>query len=104
MYINNKFLRFLASVFITLLLYFLLAMGISEGEIGEAIEAMFVFAVFGLFIVGPTLIFLVYLSYQLLTKKGERSKRAPKILKTTLIFLCCIALLYVAAMYTDLFG
>lgn len=104
MYIKNKFLRFIVNVFITLTLYFLLAMGISEGEVGKAIEAMFIFAVFGLFIVGPTLIFMVYASYQLLTIKSERSKRAPKILKTTFTFLCCIALLYVAAMYTDLFG
>ncbi len=110
MHIKNKFLRFVVSVFITLLFYFLLALsnelriGNDSEYISKAIETMLLFAVFGLFIIGPTLIFMVYLSYQLLTTKSERSKKAPKLLKRTFLFLCLIALLYVAAMYTDLFG
>ncbi len=104
MHIKNKFLRFSISVFVTLLLYFLLAIGISEGVIDKAIEAMILFAAFGFFIVVPTLIFLVYLSYQFLTEKSERSKKAPKLIKRAFLFLCFIALLYVAAMKTDLFG
>jgi hypothetical protein len=102
MHIKNKFLRFIASVFITLILYFLLAMGISQGEIADAIEAMFIFAIFGLFIVVPTLVFFAYTTYYLLTQKSERSKRAARIIKIMMVFLMIMALLYAAAQFTDL--
>jgi len=103
MSIKNKFLRFLVSVFITLILYFSLAMILVQGDIDEVVEAMILVAVFGLFIVGPTLIFIVYLSYQLLTIKSERSKRLPNIFKALVGFIVFIILLYFLGMHTDLF-
>ncbi len=109
MHIKNKFLRFLVSVIITLTLYFLLAL-INELRIGndseyilKTIEAMLIFAVFGLFIVMPALIFLLIIIYYLLTNKSERPKR-PRFFKFMVWYLVIMALLYVAAMYTDLFG
>ena len=109
MYIKNKFLRFLVSVIITLTLYFLLAL-INELRIGnyseyisKAIETMLLFAVFGIFIVMPALIFLVIISYYLLTNKGKRPKRT-RFFKFMIWYLVVMALLYIAAMYTDLFG
>ena len=109
MYIKNKFLRFLLSVFITLLIYYLIILAIDAGGSGNTsfsnvLESMFVFAVFGLFIVGSALLFVTYISYQLLTKKGNRSKRLWRVVKNTLIFLFIMVLLYLAAMYTDIFG
>ena len=102
MYIKNNFLRFILSGVITLLIYFMAILVLTEGD--DVLEAMVIFAVFGLFIVVPALLFIWYLSYQLLTTKSERSKKAPKIIKNSIIFLGIVALLYVAAMYTDLFG
>ena len=104
MHIKNIFLRFIVSIFITITLYFLLITVIVKGDIGEVIEAMFIFAIFGLFIVGPTLVFMVYLNYQLLTIRSERSQKLSKIIKNSLIFISIMAMLYFAAMYTDLFG
>ena len=103
MYIKNKFLRFLASVFIAITLYFLLALTLVKGEISEVIEAMFMLAVFGLFIVLPALIFVVIIVYYLLTKKSERPKRI-RFFKFMIWYLVIMALLYFSAMYTDLFG
>jgi len=103
MYIKNKFLRFLASFFIAITLYFLLALTLVKGEISEVIEAMFMLAVFGLFIVLPALIFVVIIVYYLLTKKSERPKRL-RFFKFMIWYLVIMALLYFSAMYTDLFG
>ncbi len=98
MYIKNKFLRFISSVFITLLLYFLFALNFGD----NVIETMFIFAVFGIFFVVPFLIFMVYTFYVLLTRKSERSKRASIIFKVMITFLIIMALLYVVAQFTDL--
>ena len=109
MHIKNKFLRFVVSVFITLLFYFLLALsnelriGNDSEYISKAIETMLLFAVFGLFIVMPALIFLVIMIYYLLTNKSERPKRT-RLFKFMFWYLVIMALLYVAAMFTDLFG
>jgi len=101
MHIKNKFIRFVVSVTISIALYFILALTISDG-IADAIEAMFIFAIFGLFIVVPTLVFLAYTTYYLLTQKSERSKRAARSIKIMVVFLIIMALLYAAAQFTDL--
>ncbi len=98
MAIKNKFLRFITSVFISLFSYFLIALNFE----GNPLETMFVFAVFGFFIVVPFLSFMVYIFYILLTKKGERSKRAPIIIRRMLLILSVIILLYLTAQFTDL--
>ncbi len=103
MHIKNKFLRFIVSVFITLILYFFLALTLVQGDVNEVIEAMFMLAVFGLFIVLPALIFVVFMVYYLLTKKSERPKRT-RFFKFMIWYLIIMALLYFAAMHTDLFG
>lgn len=103
MHIKNKFIRFIVSVIIALILFFLISFGLVRGDVSETLEAMFMFAVFGLFLVLPSLIFIVYLSYWLLTKKENRtkSKTAFKVLLTIIVI---VGLLYIAAMKTDLFG
>ena len=104
--IKNKFLRFLISILTTLILYYLLVFFISgdANDVNSVLEGMIIFAVFGAFIVLPTLFFAVYIIYQLLTKKENRSKRLVNIIKYSLYFLLIMTLLYLAAMYTDLFG
>jgi len=107
MSIKNEFLRFIVSVLLTFVLYYLLVLtieGTGDKSFFNILESMFVFAVFGLFIVGPSLLFTVYISYQLLSTKEERSKKVFKILKRSIIFICCMALLFFLAMYTDIFG
>jgi len=107
MYIKNKFLRFIISVFITIILYYFIVFaieGTGDKSFYSILEAMFIFAVFGIFIVVPILIFFTYAAYQFFTIKEERSKKYPTIFKTMIVVIGIIALLYVAAMYTDLFG
>ncbi len=98
MAIKNKFLRFITSVFITLVIYFLFALSFGE----DPIEIMVLFAVYGFFFVIPFLSFMVYVFYVLLTKKEERSKNTS--IKKIILFLIIIALLYLSAQFTDLFG
>ncbi len=98
MAIKNKFLRFITSVFITLVIYFLFALSFE----GDPIEIMVLFAVYGFFFVIPFLSFMVYVFYVLLTKKEERSKNTS--IKKIILFLIIIALLYLSAQFTDLFG
>lgn len=107
MHIKNKFLRFLASISIAIILYYFIVFaieGTDDKSFSNILEAMFIFAIFGIFIVVPILIFFTYAAYQFLTIKEERSKKYPIISKIMLIGISIIALLYIAAMYTDLFG
>ena len=107
MNIKNEFLRFIVSVLLTFVLYYLLVFtieGTGDKSFSNILESMFIFAVFGLFIVGPSLLFTVYIIYQFLSIKKERSKKVFKILKRSITFICCMALLFFLAMYTDTFG
>ena len=74
----------------------------AQGDVIEALQYMFLFAAYGFFIVIPTLFFIAYISYYLLTKKEHKSKRGYTILKVMFITLIVIVLLYVAAFNTDL--
>jgi hypothetical protein len=103
MHIKNKFLRLIVSIFTALLLYFSLILVLVKGDIDEVVEGMILFAIFGLFIVLPALIFVVFTVYYLLTKKSERPKRT-RFFKFMIWYLVIMALLYFAAIHTDLFG
>lgn len=104
MHIRNKFLRLIVSIFITLLLYFLLSLALTQSPTDSVLETMILLAAFGLFLVMPTLIFMVYIIYQILTKKNNRSKKIGIIVKRMIVFVIVMGLLYAAAIHTDLFG
>ena len=100
MAIKNKFLRFITSVFISIFIYFLFALSLGFEE--DPIGYMVTYAIYGFFFVIPFLYFMVYVFYILLTKKEERSKNTS--IKKIILFLIIIALLYLSAQFTDLFG
>jgi len=107
MQIKNKFLRFIVSFFIAIILYYFIVFaieGTGDKSFSSIVEAMFIFAIFGIFIVVPMLIFFSYAAYQFLTIKEERSKKYPIIFKTMIVIISIIALLYAAALNTDIFG
>lgn len=103
MYIKNKLFRFLVSIFLALLIYFLLVMLIeTKYAVVDVLFGMLIFALVGVFIVVPTLIFMTYLFYTLFTKREIRPKTAGKIIKISMILLLIIVLFHVAAFKPDL--
>jgi len=100
MRISNKFLRFITSIVVSLLIYLIILLIITQDS-NDILEGMIMIFIFGIFLVSPFLVFIASIVYYILSPKTQRPIK-KRVIKISGIITFIMILVYSAAQFTDL--